>query len=423
MDKHFSFFRLLYTLAIYVYGLVITLFSLFNKKAHLWKVGRRSLFLKLSEFKNQCEKPIVWVHCASLGEFEQGRPVIEQLKNSHPEWAFLVTFFSPSGYEVRKNYLGADLVCYLPLDTPANAKRFVTLIAPKFVIFVKYEYWFNYMIELYKQAIPLYVIAAIFRPNQHFFISYGYWFADQLRHVSYFFVQNQLSCDLLQSIHCANYTLSGDTRFDRVLEIQQNKKSIPIVEAFCNAHPNSSIWVVGSSWHPDELLFVSLLAKQKNVCLIIAPHEIDDVHVAQIKTLFGNYKTALFSTTSTTLVVDSDILIVNTMGMLSQIFQYANIAYIGGGFGTGIHNILEAAVYEIPVVFGPKYHKFDEAISLIEAGGAFSVHDKTEFIAIASLLMNNKVKYSEASKACKTYVEKNTGATQKICNKIVQFQM
>jgi len=404
----------LYNLFIFSYGRLIHLSSLFNAKAKFWINGRKNIYATLSQFKQQCPKPIIWVHCASLGEFEQGRPLIERMRKEDPQLAFLITFFSPSGYEIRKNYAGADLVCYLPLDTPKNATRFVKIIAPQMAVFVKYEYWFNYMKALHEQAIPLYVVSAIFRPNQHFFKSWGKWFAQQLSQVSHFFVQNQTSCDLLDSLGYKNHTLCGDTRFDRVFEISQNRKSFPVISAFCESNKDSKIWVIGSSWHPDELLFALLIAKQKDIRLIIAPHEIDETHLREIESLFTSQRVILYTSATIETAANADVLIIDTMGMLSQIYQYAYIAYIGGGFGVGIHNILEAAVYAIPVIFGPKYQKFDEAVSLIAAGGAFSVNNSEELDEITERLMTNTDEYQKVSEACSSFVKQNIGATDKI---------
>lgn len=411
----------LYNVFIFSYGGIIRLFSLFNAKAKLWTNGRKNSFNILSQFKRQCEKPIVWIHCASLGEFEQGRPLIDRMRNEDPQLAVVITFFSPSGFEIRKNYSGADLVCYLPLDTPRNARRFVSILKPQMAIFVKYEYWFNYMKSLHKQSIPLYVVSAIFRPNQHFFKKSGFWFAKQLSLVSHFFVQNQTSCNLLKSIGYENFTLCGDTRFDRVFEICQNRKSFPLLEAFCNSNPDSKTWVLGSSWHPDELMFVSLIAQQKNIRLIIAPHEINEAHLMEIKALFSNQQVVFYTTASLETAATADIMIVDTMGMLSQIYQYAHIAYIGGGFGVGIHNILEAAVYGIPVIFGPRYQKFDEATSLIATGGAFSVNNSAELDNIAHTLMTHDDEYRKVSEACSVFVTQNIGATNKIISHILGF--
>lgn len=408
----------LYNLFIFSYGGLIHLSSLFNPKARLWVSGRKNIFNTLAQFKAQCPKPIVWVHCASLGEFEQGRPLIERMRKENSQRAFLVTFFSPSGYEIRKNYAGADLVCYLPLDTPKNATRFVKTTDPQMAVFVKYEYWFNYMHALHRKGIPLYVVSAIFRPNQHFFKGWGKWFAHQLSKVSHFFVQNQTSCDLLGSLGYQNYTLCGDTRFDRVFEIRQNRKSFPLIAAFCESNKDSKIWVLGSSWHPDELLFASLIARQKDIRLIIAPHEIDEAHIREIQSLFVSQRLVRYSEATLESAADADVLIIDTMGMLSQIYQYAHIAYIGGGFGVGIHNILEAAVYAIPVIFGPKYQKFDEAVSLIAAGGAFSVNHGQELEDIALKLMTNTEEYRKVSEACSRFVEQNLGATDKILSHI-----
>jgi 3-deoxy-D-manno-octulosonic-acid transferase len=295
----------------------------------------------------------------------------------------------------------------------------VKTVDPQMAVFVKYEYWFNYMHALHRQAIPLYVVSAIFRPNQHFFKWWGTWFAYQLSQVSHFFVQNQTSCDLLESLGSRNYTLCGDTRFDRVYEILQNRKSFPLIATFCESNKDSKIWVLGSSWHPDELLFASLIAQQKEIRVIIAPHEIDEGHIREIQSLFVSQRVVRYTEATLESAADADILLIDTMGMLSQIYQYAHIAYIGGGFGVGIHNILEAAVYAIPVIFGPKYRKFDEAVSLIAAGGAFSVNSGQELEDLAHQLMTNADEYRRVSESCSRFVEQNLGATDKILSHIL----
>lgn len=409
--------RWLYALFIYCYGGFIHLFSFFNSKASLWVSGRRGLFATLKNFKQTCDKPIVWVHCASLGEFEQGRPVLELMKKRDPSLAFVLTFFSPSGYEIRKNYAEADLVCYLPLDTPRNARKFISVINPKTAIFVKYEYWFNYMHWLDKKGIPLYVVSAIFRPNQHFFKNWGGWFSRQLKKVSHFYVQNQISCDLLQSIGISNFTLCGDTRFDRVSEISKSAKRFPRIDLFSTS--NSHTMVVGSSWMPDEELLKTLRQQNPTLKLIIAPHEITPSHIVQIKNLFEPFNVALYTTSSEEEISKATVLIIDTIGMLSQLYQYGAIAYIGGGFGTGIHNILEAAVYEIPVVFGPKYQKFDEAVSLLQLGGAFSVSSSDELNKVVENLLENKTFYNETCAVCNKYVSQNLGATEIIVGELL----
>jgi 3-deoxy-D-manno-octulosonic-acid transferase len=409
--------RCLYSLFIFCYGGLIHLFSLFNSKASFWVSGRRGLFATLKNFKQTCDKPIVWVHCASLGEFEQGRPVLELMKKRDPSLAFVLTFFSPSGYEIRKNYAEADLVCYLPLDTPRNAKKFISILNPKTAIFVKYEYWFNYMHWLDRKGIPLYVVSAIFRPSQHFFKNWGGWFSRQLKKVNHFYVQNQTSCDLLKSIGINQYTLCGDTRFDRVFEISRSSKTFPRIDLFTSSKQNTM--VVGSSWMPDEEMLKTLRQQNPTLKLIIAPHEITPSHINQIKALFEPFNVALYTTSSEEEISKATVLIIDTIGMLSQLYQYGAIAYIGGGFGTGIHNILEAAVYEIPVVFGPKYQKFDEAVSLLQLGGAFSVSTSDELNKVVENLLENKPFYNQTCSVCNQYVSQNLGATEIIVGELL----
>lgn len=404
--------RGLYNFFIFFYGGLISIASVFNSKAKLWRRGRVNVFQSLEAFKNSNSNPLIWFHCASLGEFEQGRPVIESIKKSHPNYAILITFFSPSGYEIRKEYPLADYICYLPLDTPSNAKKFLSIVNPEIAIFVKYEYWFNYMKFLRLRKTPLYVISAIFRPNQHFFKSWGGWFAKQLHQVEHFYVQNQTSCNLLESINISNYTLTGDTRFDRVFEIARNRHNFPLIDQFCTSKEHT--WVVGSSWLPDELLIAALLKNDDSLKIIIAPHEIHATHLKQLEQMFAPFGVVFYTQTSELEVSKARVLVVDTMGMLSQIYQYGHVAYIGGGFGNGIHNILEAAVYNIPVVFGPKYQKFDEAVALINIGGAFSVNSESDLLKLSNRFAQDVDFYDNAAAVCSEFVRQNLGATQKI---------
>jgi 3-deoxy-D-manno-octulosonic-acid transferase len=410
--------RWLYNGFIYCYSILIFIVSFFNPKAKLWIIGRRNSFDSLLTFKKSTNKPIIWIHCASLGEFEQGRPLIEHIHNTLPHYSILLTFFSPSGYEIRKDYNQADFICYLPSDTIRHAKRFLNIVNPEMAVFVKYEYWFNYMHVLQNKSIPLYVISAIFRPNQHFFKSYGSWFANQLKAVTYFYTQNEVSVSLLKSLGIDNALLCGDTRFDRVLKIAENATSFPIIDAFCNSKSDSELWVVGSSWQPDEILLASLLNSGINIRLIIAPHEIHSEHLNQISQYFKNFNIAFYSKANPLDAQNADILVIDNIGLLSQIYKYGQVAYIGGGFGSGIHNILEAAAYQIPVIFGPKYQKFDEAVYLTNAGGAFPINSSDELLTIANKLINDKVYYHTVALICKQFVEANKGSTQKIIDSI-----
>jgi len=399
-----------YNFAVHIYYFFILLFSLFNPKARQWIHGRKGIFERLAA-EVKTDKPLVWFHCASLGEFEQGRPVIEAFRKQFPDNRILVTFFSPSGYEVRKNYSGADYIFYLPIDTMRNAKKFVQLIQPGVAFFVKYEYWFNYLRQLKKMDIPVIGISTIFRPGQRFFKWYGGWQKSWLKSFNHFFVQNETSAQLLLKAGIDQVTVSGDTRFDRVFEIAAQAKSFPLIKSFKGS---STIFIAGSTWPPDEDLIVDLINQNReNLKFIIAPHE---VHNERIDALMRKIPAASlrFSELNKKNIQDCKVVVLNNIGILSHLYQYADIAFIGGGFGVGIHNILEAATFGQPVIFGPKYQKFQEARELIGLKGAFSVKSKTEFLDIAGLLLDNPERMLVASGICKNYVNNNRGATQKI---------
>jgi len=390
---------------------------LFTKKARLWTEGRKNIFGRIQKSITINEK-IAWFHCASLGEFEQGRPVIEQFRKLHPQYKILLTFFSPSGYEVRKNYEGADIIYYLPPDTPRNAKRFVELVNPSLVFFVKYEFWFNYFRAFKEKNIPLFVISANFRQGQYFFKWYGGWFRKQLKSISHVFVQNRESLELLEGIGITKVTICGDTRFDRVKAITENVRSFPVIQKFCEG---SDIFIAGSTWPPDEKLLVNLINSGKtNYKFIIAPHLVDKLHIAslseKIKKPFAKYSEAAEENMSR-----AQVLIIDSIGILSHVYQYGKIAYIGGGFGSGIHNTLEAATFGMPVIFGPKYHKYPEAINLIKEGGAFSICNEKELQDIVMKLYNIPSFLKEASDIARNFVQKNTGATGKILNSLAGF--
>jgi len=350
--------KLLYIIGIWAYTLLIKLFSLFNPKAKLFIKGRKNIFNIIAQKINPAEKHI-WFHFASLGEFEQGRPVLEKIKNLYPAKKIIITFFSPSGYEIRKNYALAD-VFYLPIDTPGNAKRFISSINPEMAIFTKYEFWHFYFKELKDQGIPLYVISGIFRESQAFFKWYGNFYRNILKSVTYFFVQNKESENLLKSIGLNNVTISGDTRFDRVYENAQSPKALPLIESFIG---NSPTLICGSTWPEDEKILSALSEKYPNWKFIIAPHEIHESHIESIEKQFSvnNVRFSIFSSSNQTPNAEHQTLIVDNIGMLSSLYQYGKVAYIGGGFGIGIHNTLEAAAFGLPVIFGPKYDKFQEA--------------------------------------------------------------
>ena len=398
--------RLIYTFFIYFYYAVIRIAALFNKKAMSWVVGRRDIMKQiqtaLADSKNNA--PMVWFHCASLGEFEQGRPVIEQLRKEHPELKIILTFFSPSGYEIRKNYSGADHVFYLPLDTPNNAKYFVALVKPIAVFFVKYEFWFNYLNELKKYSIPTYLISGIFRQDHYFFKGYAFWFRAQLKAFSHFYLQDKQSQQLLQLIGYTNSTLAGDTRFDRVYAVSQTVKSIPLLDEF---KQQSEIFIAGSTWEQDETILASFDFFTARVKLIIAPHEIS---VDAVRTLSSKFTNSIcYSSATADTIKTANVLIIDSIGMLSALYQYGSIAYIGGGFGKGIHNVL------VFTFIG--YEKFTEAKELLQRKAAFAISDATMFNETMLLLMQSPAR-EKGSVAAIKYVEEHTGATQKILQSV-----
>jgi len=400
--------KIFYSIGISVYGAFIFLVSLFNEKARLLRKGQQSAFALLKE-KVDPNANYVWFHAASLGEFEQGRPVMEQLKKEQPETKILLTFFSPSGYEIRKNYAGADIVSYLPLDTPINASRFVKLVNPSKAVFIKYEFWPNYLLALQVAKVPVYSISAIFRSEQIFFKAYGNWYKNLLATFKHIFVQDKVSLELLEEHNIKNASVCGDTRFDRVYDLYTQAKQLPLIEEFVKG--SEKVIVAGSTWPKDEELLVRYLKLHPEVKLILVPHEVHYAHISEISKLLDG-KFVRYSEATAENVKTSNCLVVDVIGILSSIYRYANVAYIGGGFGVGIHNTLEAAVYGIPVVFGPNYQKFREAKELIAVGGAFSISNYVILEAQLDRLFIDK----ESGKIAGEYVKENTGATQMIIN-------
>jgi len=399
-----------YNLAIIIYISLIKFFSLFNKKARLWYTGRKNIFAEL-ERTFPVNKPVIWMHCASLGEFEQGRPLIEKIKEKNSSYFILLTFFSPSGYEVRKNYTLADYVCYLPADTPSNVRKFLALIKPVKVYFVKYEFWRNYLQQLYKNQIDVFLISAIFRNNQLFFKWYGAFYQRLLFYFKKLFVQDKKSKMLLERIRVENVIISGDTRFDRVYEIKDSVKSLPALESFKG---NTQVLIAGSTWEPDEKIILKYFQEQQyNLKLIIAPHEVHKSNIQRVVGLFGK-ECILYSKLESGNTDEAKILLVDTMGHLSSLYQYGDIAFIGGGFGKGIHNTLEAATFGLPVFFGPNYKKFKEARELIDAGGGFSISQYHEFKEKVDHLLESPELLKNASSISANYVKSNTGSTLKI---------
>lgn len=408
--------RYLYTLSIYFYLFAIHIAGCKNKKAKQWIKGRKGVFRMLQEhMPTEQGCPVVWFHAASLGEFEQGRPLMETYKKQHPEAFILLTFFSPSGYEVRKNYNGADLICYLPIDTLKQARKFVSLINPSKVFFIKYEFWYNYLYFLSKTSAEVYQVSMIARPKHYIFGYCGGWFREQLKVFRHFFVQDQTTFDLLHRHGFNNVTIAGDTRFDRVYDICLTAKTFPIVEKFIAGR---KVLLAGSSWQPDEQL-ISKFQRQNasNLCCILVPHEVHESHLSEIEELFPD--SIRYTTLQETSIPRKEVLIVDTIGMLSGLYRYADLAYIGGGFGKGIHNVLEAATFGIPTCFGPKYKKFKEAKELIAQGGAFELHDAKDLQRIWNFVLqqDNTCPDSAAAKS-KTYVRKNIGASKTILSKI-----
>ena len=404
--------KVLYTIGIWFYGLGIRIAALFNAKARLWVQGRRGIFSKL-EKAFATEPSPVWVHCASLGEYEQAKPLIEKIKQEQPETKILTTFFSPSGYAQAIKKPLADYNFYLPLDLPRNARKFLDIVQPTAAIFVKYEFWYNYMRQLRKTGIPFYYISAIFRENQHFFKPFGRWFAKQLRQATHFFVQTEKSKELLESIGVKQVTVCGDTRFDRVSAIAAKVQPFPFMETF---RQNKKVIVAGSTWGPDEELLAQLLQAFPEYKLVVAPHEI--TRKEEVKNTFSAYKTTLYSSMKEEQLADSQVLVIDTIGILSRLYQYSTLSYIGGAFKTGLHNILEAAVYGKPIFFGPHYDHFNEAVNLVEQKGAFSVSSAEDMKEIMTKFEQNPEYYTQTCDICQHYVAQNAGAADLIYNQI-----
>jgi 3-deoxy-D-manno-octulosonic-acid transferase len=410
--------RLFYNIFIYSYAFLIRIAALFNRQARQWIKGRKGIFAQMKAVVGKHED-IAWFHCASLGEFEQGRPIIEAFKQTFPDYRILLTFFSPSGYDLRKDYEGADYVFYLPLDKPKNARRFVRIFQPKIAVFIKYEFWYNYIKELSKNKIPLFFVSTLFRSNQYFFRPGAQWFRHQLQKVTWFQVQDEASAVLLNRIHVFHHQVGGDTRFDRVLKVSQEEVSLPLVDLFSR---NSTLLVGGSTWAPDEDILKAYLQHNPNVKLVLAPHKIDQEHISEIMKKFGEFHPVLFSSANTKQVkTESRVLVVDTIGLLSHLYRYGKLAYIGGGFGAGIHNLPEAAVYGLPVIFGPNHQRFREAIDLLKNGGGFAIHDAQSFQKAADTLLADNKKWETASAAASGYVRSQAGATYLAIEKFKEY--
>lgn len=404
----------MYSLIIHLYAFFIELISPFHKKARLMRLGQWKTNGILREKIDRNAK-YIWFHASSLGEFEQGRPLIEKIKAEHPEYKILLTFFSPSGYEVRKNYGGADVVCYLPFDTPYRVKKFLDLSKPVMAIFIKYEFWDNYLSELKRRNIPVYIVSAIFRKEQLFFKWYGGMYRKVLSYFTHIFVQDDASRELLSKYGVTNVSVFGDTRFDRVQDVYKNTKQVPMVDLFVNNNrsDNQLTMVAGSSWQQDEEVYLNYFNEHPELKLIIAPHEIHKDHLMHIESMLKRPSIRLSVATEKD-IKGKSCLIVDSFGLLSSIYRYGDLAYIGGGFGAGIHNVLEAAVYGIPVIFGPKYQKFKEARDLLQVGGAFSITDEKTFESKMEELSTYRDLLEAAGAAAGDFVKSNIGATNRI---------
>lgn len=407
----------MYELFIILYNIGVWVASFFSKKVRtMWK-GEHRTFRVLRE-KIDPNAMYIWFHAASLGEFEQGRPIMEAIRREHPGYKILLTFFSPSGYEVRKNYDGADVVVYLPIDTKRNVRRFLRLTNPVMAFFIKYEFWSNYLHMLKERHVPTFSVSSIFRPNQIFFRAYGKGYGKVLDCFTHFFVQNEESRDLLKSIGIDCVSVTGDTRFDRVLQIRDAGKSLPIVENFVGgtAEDRPHVFIAGSSWPPDEDIFIRYFNEHRDWKLIIAPHVIGDDHMKQILGKLER-KTVRYTEATTENVVGAECLIIDCFGLLSSIYRYADVTYVGGGFGVGIHNVLEAAVWGKPVIFGPNNKNFQEAQGLLKVGGGFEITSYDDFVGVMRKLADDKA-LEQSRERAGGFVESLAGATRQIMKEV-----
>ena len=416
----------MYNLIIYLYLLGVAIYSRFNEKVRkMWR-GERDAFRVLREQVDPNAR-YVWFHAASLGEFEQGRPLMEQMKREHPDIKILLTFFSPSGYEVRKNYEGADIICYLPLDTITNARRFLRTIRPEMAFFIKYEFWYNYLHILKHRGVPVYSVSSIFRDGQVFFRWYGRQYGRVLKCFTHFYVQNEKSRQLLATIGLTNVTVTGDTRFDRVLHIKEQAKVIPAIEQMLNQKPTANsqkpkVFIAGSSWQPDEEIFIRYFNQHPEWKLIIAPHVIGEDHLQQIEKKLEGWHVTRYTNLTTPLAPwrgdGGEALIIDCFGLLSSIYRYADVTYVGGGFGVGIHNTLEAAVWGVPVIFGPNNQKFQEAQELKASKGGFQISSYEDFESLMDRFDNEPAFLQEAGQHADAYVKGKAGATRHILNDV-----
>lgn len=403
----------MYQVAIYLYLCGVAVASIFSKKVKkMWKGERQTLDILKSKVNPNHQ--YIWFHAASLGEFEQGRPLIERIRTDYPEYKILLTFFSPSGYEVRKNYEHADIVCYLPIDTIRNARRFLRTVRPCMAFFIKYEFWYNYLHILKHRNVPVYSVSSIFREHQIFFRWYGKSYAGVLRCFTHFFVQNEKSKHLLHTIGIDTVDVVGDTRFDRVLQIKEKAQQLPIVEAF---KADKKVFVAGSSWAPDEDIFIPFMNECKDWKMIIAPHVISEEHLKRIEEKCKG-KTVRYTATTPEEAAQAQCLLIDCFGLLSSVYHYGEVAYVGGGFGVGIHNVLEAVVWKMPVLFGPNHQRFQEAQELIKAKGGFEIADSSSFARKMQQFMTQQEYLRLSGEAAGSYVESKAGATHKILKQI-----
>ena len=418
---------MIYNIVIYFVLWGIAIASLFNEKVRkMWR-GEREAFKILKQKVDPTAK-YIWFHAASLGEFEQGRPLMERIRKEYPQYKILLTFYSPSGYEVRKNYEGADIICYMPVDTRLNAIRFLRLVRPVMAFFIKYEFWSNFLHILKHRNIPTYSVSSIFREDQVFFKWYGRSYAGVLKCFTRFFVQNEESKRLLESIGITDVDVVGDTRFDRVLQIKEAAKQLPICEAFRTGvassqsadvpHHDFKVFVAGSSWPPDENIFIPFFNEHKDWRLLIAPHVIAEEHLKLILSLIKGKKVVRYTQTTPEEAAEADVLIIDCFGLLSSMYNYGDVAYIGGGFGVGIHNTLEAAVWNMPVIFGPNNKKFQEAQGLLKSGGGFEINTYEDFSGLMSSLMNDETFLKQAGDKAGAFVASLSGATGKVLAKV-----
>lgn len=406
---------MLYNIAIYFYLMGVAIASLFDRKVRTMWRGERAAFDLLKEKVDPCAT-YVWFHAASLGEFEQGRPLMEHLRRKHPEYKILLTFFSPSGYEVRKNYEGADIICYLPLDTPLNAIRFLRLIRPVKAFFIKYEFWYNYLHILKYRNVPVYSVSSIFRPSQVFFKWYGGAYRGVLRCITHFYVQNETSRELLNGLGIDCVTVTGDTRFDRVLRIKEQSKILPVVEAFRRHSPH--VFVAGSSWPPDEDIFLRYFSLHPEWKVIIAPHKIDEAHLQQIEQKLSGRRVVRYTKTDEMEAATADCMIIDCFGLLSSIYHYGDVAYVGGGFGVGIHNILEAAVWNVPVFFGPNNSHFQEAQSMKNGNGGIEISSYEDFETQMDAFSTDAATLNSCGERAGQFVKSKAGATHRVLESV-----